>query len=421
VGTSAGGSHGRITDEAISALRARVGVPEPHPIAPHYLRPGTDTFRVVAQAYGDDNPLWCDPDYAAKSRWAGPIAPPALVGGDTLVGEDEVTAIPAAQREMMRGDPLRGVHAYYGASSREWWAPLRPDHRILRRNALVGVHDKESGFARRAVHEWTGQVFGDETGTPLSGQYRLMIRTERGKARERGRDKGVELASYTDDEITAIEEQYAREAPRGATPRWWEDVHEGDTVGPMVKGPLTVTDIVCWHVGMGMGLYGVRALRLAAANRRRIPRFFHRDEHNIPDVMQRVHWDPEFAKRSGNATTFDYGRMRETWLIHLCTDWMGDDAWLWRLDCQFRAFNHVGDTQWLRGTVTRKYLAEGDRPAVDLDLRAENQRGEVTTPGHATILLPSRELGPVRLPDPPGGARDLPGALAAVVERFREQ
>ena len=37
---------------------------------------------------------------------------------------------------------------------------------------------------------------------------------------------------------------------------------EGDTVGPMVKGPLTVTDIVCWHVGMGMGLYGVSALRL---------------------------------------------------------------------------------------------------------------------------------------------------------------
>jgi hypothetical protein len=170
-----------------------------------------------------------------------------------------------------------------------------------------------------------------------------------------------------------------------------------------------------------MGLYGVRALRLAAENRRRVPRFFHRDEYNVPDVMQRVHWDPEFAKRSGNATTFDYGRMRETWLIHLCTDWMGDDAWLWKLDCQFRAFNHVGDTQWLRGTVVRKYLAEGGRPAVDLDLRAENQRGVPTTPGHATILLPSREFGPVRLPDPPGGAPDLAGALDAVVERFRER
>ena len=73
--------------------------------------------------------------------------------------------------------------------------------------------------------------------------------------------------------------------------------------------------------------------------------------------------------------------MRETWLIHLCTDWMGDDAWLWKLDCEFRQFNYVGDTQWLRGHVVRKYLADGDRPAVDLELEAVNQRGEVTTPG----------------------------------------
>jgi hypothetical protein len=186
----------------------------------------------------------------------------------------------------------------------------------------------------------------------------------------------------------------------------------------MVKGPLTVTDIVCWHSGMGMGLYGVRPLRLAADNRRRIPRFFHRDPQNVPDVMQRVHWDPEFARRSGNPTTFDYGRMRETWLVHLCTDWMGDDAWLWKLDCEFRRFNYVGDTQWLRGVITRRYLAEGGRPAVDVDLVAENQRGELTTPGHATILLPSREHGPVRMPEPPGRATELQDALDAIAARF---
>jgi hypothetical protein len=197
-------------------------------------------------------------------------------------------------------------------------------------------------------------------------------------------------------------------------------VEVGDEIGPLVKGPLRVTDMVCWHVGMGMGLYGVKPLRLGARNRRRVPRFFHRDPLNVPDVMQRVHWDPEFARRSGNPTTFDYGRMRETWLIHLCTDWMGDDAWLWKLDCEFRRFNYVGDTQWLRGTVNRHYLADGDQPAVDLDLVAENQRGEVTTPGHATVLLPSREHGPVRLPEPPGGATDLQAGIDAIARRFAE-
>ena len=413
-------AEGTITDEGIARLRQRIGVPEPHPVPPHYTVPDLDAFRHVAVAFGDDNPLWSDPEYGQRTVWGGPIASPVLVGGDSLIGVDEVPRVAPEHKELMRGDPLRGVHAFYSASAREWWAPLRPGRGVSRRNALVGVLDKPSEFAGRAVHEWTAQVFREVEGPILSGQYRLMIRTERTKAREKKKYDDTVIRPYGDEEIDAVEAQYSAEVRRGAEPRWWEDVAEGDTVGPMVKGPLTVTDMICWHVGMGMGLYGVKPLRLGAQNRTRIPRFFHRDDQNVPDVMQRVHWDPEFARRSGNPTTFDYGRMRETWLIHLCTDWMGDDAWLWKLDCEFRRFNYVGDTQWLRGTVVRRYLADGDRPAVDVDLVMTNQRDEETTPGHATILLPSRERGPVRLPEPPGSATDLQGALQAISARFGE-
>jgi hypothetical protein len=151
-----------------------------------------------------------------------------------------------------------------------------------------------------------------------------------------------------------------------------------------------------------------------------MPGFFRPDELNIPDVHQRVHWDQDWARRAGNPSIYDYGRMRETWLVHLCTDWMGDDAWLSTLDVQFRKFNYVGDTHWMGGRVTRTYLADGGRPAVDLDIWGQNQRGEITCPGHATILLPSREHGAVRLPDPPGGATDCRTALEAVVQRFAD-
>jgi acyl dehydratase len=407
---------GTITDEGVERLRARVGVAEPWTRRPHYLRPNTDAFRIVAESYGDDNPLWCDPDHATASVWAGPLAPPPLVGGDSLIGEDEVTAVADDQRELMKGDPLRGVHAFYAASAREWWAPLRSERRVWRRNAMVAVLDKASEFAGRAVHEWSANVFRDDEGTILSGQYRLMIRTERKKAREKKKYDAIEPAVYSDADIDDIDAEYAAASRRGPEPRFWEDVDEGDTIGPMVKGPLLVTDMVCWHVGMGMGLYDVKPLALGAANRRRIPRFFKRDDQNIPDVQQRVHWDPEWARRAGNPTTYDYGRMRETWLIHLCTDWMGDDAWLWKLECSFRGFNYVGDTHHLTGTVVRKYLADGDRPAVDLELVATNQRGTVTTPGTATILLPSRDHGAVRLPDPPGS--DLETSLTAISGAF---
>jgi acyl dehydratase len=410
-----------ITDEGVARLRARIGIAQPHPQPPHYRSPNEDAFRHVAEAYGDDNPLWCDPEYAKTTVWGGPIAPPHLNGGDTLIGENEVTHLDDATKELLRGDPIRGAHAFYAGSYREWWNPLRPGMRIGRRNALVGVHDKRSEFAKRAIHEWTAEVFcARDPDLALNAQYRLMIRTEREEAEKRGKYDNVEIRPYTDEEIARIDAAYASEPDRrrGRQPRWFEDVHEGDEVGPLVKGPLRVTDMVCWHVGVGMGLYGVKALRLGYQQRQRVPKFFRPDDLNIPDVQQRVHWDAEWARAAGNPAIYDYGRMRETWLIHLCTDWMGDDAWLWKLDCEFRRFNYVGDTHWMRGRVTRKYLAEGDRPAVDLDIWGENQRGEITTPGHASILLPSRKHGAVRLPPPPGGAHTCAEVLDALVERF---
>ena len=179
----------------------------------------------------------CDPDYAAASVWGGPIAPPPLVGGDSLIGEDEVTAVPDDQRELMKGDPLRGVHAFYSASAREWWAPLRPDHRIWRRNALVAVLDKPSEFAERAVHEWSANVFRDDDGTMLSGQYRLMIRTERKKAREKKKYDAIELASYSDAEIDEIEAEYAAVRRRGAEPRLLGRRRRGRRGRPDGEGP----------------------------------------------------------------------------------------------------------------------------------------------------------------------------------------
>jgi hypothetical protein len=100
---------------------------------------------------------------------------------------------------------------------------------------------------------------------------------------------------------------------------------------------------------------------------------------------------------------------------------MGDDAWLWKLDCEFRKFNYVGDTHWMHGRVIKKYLADGDRPAVDLEIWGQNQRGERTTPGHATILLPSREFGEVKLPEPPGNAGNCQELLDALASRFASE
>ena len=203
-----------ITDEGVARLRQRIGIARPHTNPPHYLSPNEDAFRHVAEAYGDDNPLWCDPSYGAGTRWAGPIASPHLVGGDTLIGEDEVTVLEGETKALMKGDPLGGVHAFYSGSFREWWSPLRPGMRVTRRNALVGVQDKIGDFAGRTVHEWSAEVFAAADGPVLSGQYRLMIRAEREKATERKKNDEVEIRPYAEEELAAIGEAIAGERSR---------------------------------------------------------------------------------------------------------------------------------------------------------------------------------------------------------------
>jgi hypothetical protein len=111
--------------------------------------------------------------------------------------------------------------------------------------------------------------------------------------------------------------------------------------------------------------------------------------------------------------SYDYGAMRETWLTHALTDWMGDDGWLWRLRCQHRKFNYLGDTTWVRGKVTGKVQADG-RNEVHLEVGCWNQHGEQTTPGTAVVLLPTRERA-VELPAPP--ADSLSELLAVEIAR----
>jgi hypothetical protein len=68
------------------------------------------------------------------------------------------------------------------------------------------------------------------------------------------------------------------------------------------------------------------------------------------------------------------------------------------------------------GEVTGKERI-GDRFAVHIDLRCTNQAGETTTPATAAVLLPSREHGPVLLPEPP--APTLEGMVTSELRKFK--
>ena len=112
-----------------------------------------------------------------------------------------------------------------------------------------------------------------------------------------------------------------------------------------------------------------------------------------------MHWEEDWAKKVGTPMSYDYGMMRAQYTIQYLTDWMGDDAWLWKMECEMRKFNYHGDIQWFGGKVARKFK-DGPHYCVEVETWAESQREEVTTPGKGVIILPSREGGPAQLPDP---------------------
>jgi hypothetical protein len=89
-----------------------------------------------------------------------------------------------------------------------------------------------------------------------------------------------------------------------------------------------------------------------------------------------------------------------SWLCNLFTNWIGDDAFLWKMSGDERAFNMMGDTTILEGKVVKKYT-EDTKYCVDIEAWAKNQKGENSMPPNvSTVILPSRENGPVVYPEP---------------------
>ena len=102
-----------------------------------------------------------------------------------------------------------------------------------------------------------------------------------------------------------------------------------------------------------------------------------------------IHYDLEFAKAQELPGVILHGALKNAFLAQLVTNWIGDQGTLKKLSCQYRGMDVPGDTLMCKGTVSRKYM-QGDQHMVDCEIWIENGKGERTTPGSATVVLPSR-------------------------------
>lgn len=387
----------QLTDEDIAAAKGICGYDVAETRNLQLEEATENNIRNYAHGIGDDNPLYCDPAYAKKSRWGGIIAPPSMAEVITkaMYGDPMPSEI-----KKIAGGLFRGVHMFVSGSEKFFYRPIYPGDQLHAFSGDEDYFEKPSSFSGRTVTKFKRRVKLNQRGEIVFNQRTRSIYAERSKAVKEGKYMQIEPTIYSDEDLKKIDDLYAAEQRRGNEPRYYEDVEVGEALPPMVKGPLLVTHIISYHAGgYGIREFGLFGSRLWHKNRKRLAPFYIKNEQGIPDVAQRLHWDNAWAQGIGNPMAYDYGVVRESWLNNYLTDWCGDDGWVFRQYDSMRKFNYIGDTQFLSGKVIAK-RAENDRFYIDLEVEMTNQRGEITVEGEATIMLPSREHGPVILPEP---------------------
>ena len=368
---------GQITDEAIAAAKAMIGS-RLRPEGPYLQDVTLDTIRNFCNGIGELNPLYRDGEYGRNSRYANVIAPPMFPMAYGWLGRTRW------------GFP--GVHGFYAGNDWELFRNLRPGDRISAEERVVGVDVKDSEFSGRLAIQYVEANFVNQHDDLVARVLGWCTRHERKASKDKGKYKDITKHEYTAEELTAIDKAVLGEDQNicGRNIRYWEDVEEGHELTPIARGPLSMMDTMGFLVGCGRGhTHGV----LLKGAVRHPGHFFRNPEAGGGVEYTGIgHHRESVAKDVGVPGVYDYGPQRSAWVATLVTNWMGDAGFLKRIKTELRRFNTMGDTTWCKGKVVRKYRQDGFA-LVDIDVWAENQRGEKTvTNGAATVILASRDI-----------------------------
>jgi acyl dehydratase len=367
----------KITEAGLDDLRQRIGVKIENTIEPWNYEATRDAIRHYAHGIGDDNRLWCDQDYAAKTKYGTVVALPSFLFTTSRIISGYCGG-------------LSGVHAMWAGADWTWDKPVLRNDTIHVAAYLKDLVEHQTKFAGRSFQQIYHVDFFNQHGDKVAGADSWVFRTDRDEARERGTKyteaKG-RVVPFTEEQLQEFSDLYAAEEVRGATPRYWEDVTVGQALPRMMKGPMTVTGFIGYAQGWG-GLY-IRANKLAWRLQQAHPGLGIKNRFNVPDCPERVHWDEAFALEVGAPGAYDYGPERCSWLTHHMTNWIGDDGFLKSSNCQIRRHNPDGDAMFIDGTVTRKFEENGKK-YVEIEQKATTHRGELSAFGTAVAELPSK-------------------------------
>lgn len=370
---------GKFTDKMLADMRALIGTELRTEACLNNEYATRLAITRFCEGIGDDNPLWMDATYGAQSAFGTQIAPPSFIFA--CLGSIQV------------GWP--GLGGFHCETKMGFKKPIRVGDKITAKVIFDGFDGPidDSNFGGRRIKDYLRQEYRNQNDELVATFICSRMRFERSEMQKRRESRKIELPHpWTNAELEQIENDVLAEKPRGATPRYWEDVQVGDEIDVITKGPLGLTDFIAFIAAGAAPVPRIAAHSVALKRYQKHPKWAFRDPmtHALEPVYA-VHYNDYAAKLQGAQIAYDVGIQRTCWQIHSLTNWMGDAGQLKALTGQYRAHVYLSDVVRLSGRVEAKEVdADGDH-VVRLTTWAHNQRGQNVMPGTAVIALPVRE------------------------------
>ncbi|MBM3346180.1 MAG: hypothetical protein FJY55_06785, partial [Betaproteobacteria bacterium] len=333
-----------LDDAAIAEARSLLGMPMR--VEQWNYEASRDSIRHYAWGLGDDNPLYCEPEYARQTRWKGIIAPPTFFFGifDAVVAPG-----------------LPDIQWIYSGVDCEFFEPMRRDDEITATAEYIDAKELPARQSGRMLVQ-TGDVryanqHGRLTTKVLSHTFRIARMTAAGGLRYEARAEH----QYTEAQLKEIETATLNEQRRGAEVRYWEDVQVGEQLLGTVRGPINRLDMTCYYAG-AVGTSGYKSTKLkwmyadwARRSPEKLPNNYDPSYYAAAVSPSIGHQDLAIATTEiGMPGAYDNGPQRIGMLIGSVTNWMGDDGILLRYSARLRLPVIFGDTNFFKGSVSSK-------------------------------------------------------------------
>lgn len=369
---------GKFTETMLADMRALIGTDLRTESCVNNEYATRLAIQRFCEGIGDDNPLWTDPTYGEASPYGAQIAPPSFIVA--CLGSVQV------------GWP--GLGGFHCETTMRFNKPIKVGDRITARVVFDGFEGptEDSNFGGRRIKDFLRQEYRNQHDELVATFICSRMRFERSEMQKRRESRKIELPHpWTDAEIEAIEKDILAEQPRGATPRYWDDVSVGDEIDTVTKGPLGLTDFIAFIAAGAAPIPRIAAHAVSLKRYHRHPKWAFRDPrtHALEPVYS-VHYNDYAAQLQGAQIAYDVGIQRTCWHIHSLTNWMGDAGRLKSLFGQYRAHVYLSDVVRLGGRIETKEIDEDGDAVVRLKTWAHNQREQNVMPGTAVIVLPRR-------------------------------